>query len=95
MAPTRRPPCDEVRDLRCPRTARVLSRHAVRPRRELGAQHELALESTRLETAMSDVGLSMAKFGILKTLAARNEPVTLTDLASCQRCVRSNITIQT
>src|SRR5579862_3707303 len=46
----------------------------------------------RLETAMDEVGLSMAKFGVLKTLAAASEPVTLTELASCQRCVRSNIT---
>jgi DNA-binding MarR family transcriptional regulator len=50
-----------------------------------------ALE-TRLEAAMDEVGLSMAKFGVLKTLAAASEPVTLTELASCQRCVRSNIT---
>src|SRR3954468_12766174 len=50
-----------------------------------------ALE-TRLESAMSDVGLSMAKFGVLRTLAAAGEPLSLTDLASCQQCVRSNIT---
>ena len=50
-----------------------------------------ALE-TRLEAAMSDVGLSMAKFGVLRTLAAAAEPLTLTELASCQQCVRSNIT---
>lgn len=50
-----------------------------------------ALE-TRLEAAMDGVGLSMAKFGVLKTLATASEPVTLTELASCQRCVRSNIT---
>ena len=50
-----------------------------------------ALE-TRLESAMSDVGLSMAKFGVLRTLAAAGEPLTFTELASCQQCVRSNIT---
>ena len=50
-----------------------------------------ALE-TRLEAAMADVGLSMAKFGVLRTLAAAGEPLTLTELASCQQCVRSNIT---
>lgn len=50
-----------------------------------------ALEA-RLESAMSDVGLSMAKFGVLRTLAAASEPLTLTELASCQQCVRSNIT---
>ena len=50
-----------------------------------------ALEA-RLEAAMADVGLSMAKFGVLRTLAAAGEPLTLTELASCQQCVRSNIT---
>jgi DNA-binding MarR family transcriptional regulator len=50
-----------------------------------------ALEA-KLESAMSDVGLSMAKFGVLRTLAAAGEPLTLTELASCQQCVRSNIT---
>jgi DNA-binding MarR family transcriptional regulator len=50
-----------------------------------------ALED-KLESAMSDVGLSMAKFGVLRTLAAASEPVTLTELASHQQCVRSNIT---
>lgn len=46
----------------------------------------------RLESAMSGVGLSMAKFGVLKTLAKAEGPLTLTELASCQQCVRSNIT---
>lgn len=46
----------------------------------------------RLEAAMAEVGLSMAKFGLLKTLAEAGEPKTLTDLALCQQCVRSNIT---
>src|SRR5258708_19458639 len=46
----------------------------------------------RLEAAMSDVGLSMAKFGVLRTLAAAAEPLTLPELASCHQCVRSNIT---
>ena len=50
-----------------------------------------ALEA-RLEASMADVGLSMAKFGVLRTLAAADDPLTLTELASCQRCVRSNIT---
>src|SRR3954468_15107097 len=50
-----------------------------------------ALES-RLETSMADVGLSLAKYGVLKTLAAAREPLTLTELASHQQCVRSNIT---
>jgi DNA-binding MarR family transcriptional regulator len=55
----------------------------------LGAAH--ALEE-RLESGLAEVGLSMAKFGVLKALADADEPLTLTELASCQRCVRSNIT---
>ena len=46
----------------------------------------------RLERAMSDVGLSMAKYGVLRALAEAGEPLTLTELAAGQRCVRSNIT---
>jgi DNA-binding MarR family transcriptional regulator len=38
------------------------------------------------------VGLSLAKYGMLKTLAAAHEPLTLTELAGHQQCVRSNIT---
>ena len=55
----------------------------------LSAAH--ALEE-RLEAAMGAVGLSMAKYGVLRALADAAEPLTLTDLASQQRCVRSNIT---
>jgi DNA-binding MarR family transcriptional regulator len=46
----------------------------------------------KLESAMSALGLSMAKFGVLRHLAEAGEPLTLTELASCQKCVRSNIT---
>src|SRR5262245_8232441 len=46
----------------------------------------------RLEATMAESGLSMAKFGILKTLALADRPLSLTELASCQQCVRSNIT---
>ena len=55
----------------------------------LGAAH--ALEA-RLEGALGAIGLSMAKYGLLHELAAAREPLTLTDLAGCVRCVRSNIT---
>lgn len=50
-----------------------------------------ALEE-RLEAAMGSAGLSMAKYGVLRCLAEAGEPLTLTDLASQQHCVRSNIT---
>jgi DNA-binding MarR family transcriptional regulator len=46
----------------------------------------------RLERAMGEVGLSMAKYGVLRALAEAGEPLTLTELAAGQRCVRSNIT---
>jgi DNA-binding MarR family transcriptional regulator len=46
----------------------------------------------RLERAMGEVGLSMAKYGVLQALAEAGEPLTLSELAAGQRCVRSNIT---
>jgi DNA-binding MarR family transcriptional regulator len=55
----------------------------------LGAAH--ALEG-RLEAAMGAVGLSMAKYGVLRTLADADEPLSLSDIAGQRSCVRSNIT---
>ena len=55
----------------------------------LGAAH--AIEA-RLEAALDPVGLSLAKFGVLRTLAAAREPMSLSDLAKQLACVRSNIT---
>jgi DNA-binding MarR family transcriptional regulator len=46
----------------------------------------------RLERTLGEVGLSMAKYGVLQALAEAGEPMTLTELAAGQRCVRSNIT---
>src|SRR5437870_865945 len=46
----------------------------------------------RLESAMGTAELSMAKYGVLQTLADAGEPLTLTELAAQQHCVRSNIT---
>jgi DNA-binding MarR family transcriptional regulator len=46
----------------------------------------------RVERAMGEAGLSMAKYGVLQALAEAGEPLTLTELAAGQRCVRSNIT---
>jgi DNA-binding MarR family transcriptional regulator len=46
----------------------------------------------RLEAALSRVGLSLAKAGLLMHLADAREPLPLSELARHQRCVRSNIT---
>jgi len=46
----------------------------------------------RLEAALSPVGLSLAKAGVLHYLAEAPGPVALSDLAKHQNCVRSNIT---
>jgi DNA-binding MarR family transcriptional regulator len=46
----------------------------------------------RLEEALEAVGLSMAKYGVLRNLAEANEPLTLSELAEQSACVRSNIT---
>lgn len=46
----------------------------------------------RLETALSDVGLSMAKFSVLSELTAEREPLALCELANRLSCVRSNVT---
>jgi DNA-binding MarR family transcriptional regulator len=46
----------------------------------------------RLATALARVGLSYAKYEVLKHLRNAQEPVTLGALAEGQRCARSNIT---
>ena len=57
--------------------------------RVIGAAHEL---EARLEAALAEVGLSIAKAGALQILAAAGDPLTLGELAERNRCVRSNIT---
>ena len=57
--------------------------------RLLATAHQL---EARLEAELADVGLSLAKFGVLKTLAESNQPMPLSQLAERNRCVRSNIT---
>jgi DNA-binding MarR family transcriptional regulator len=47
---------------------------------------------TRIEEALGQFGLSMAKFGVLDQLALHGEALTLTELADRLSCVRSNIT---
>lgn len=46
----------------------------------------------RLEAAVSPIGLSLAKLGLLHHLAEASEPLPLSELAEHQNCVRSNIT---
>ena len=46
----------------------------------------------RLEGALASVGLSMAKFKVVSLLADAGESLPLSELASRQSCVRSNMT---
>jgi DNA-binding MarR family transcriptional regulator len=55
----------------------------------IGAAH--ALEA-KLETALAEVGLSVAKYGVLDQLAIAGEPLSLSQLAARLSCVRSNMT---
>src|SRR5205809_5524862 len=49
------------------------------------------LES-RLEEALEQVGLSLAKFGALSHLVKEGEPLSLSECAMKMTCVRSNMT---
>lgn len=55
----------------------------------LGAVHEM---EAQLEGALGQVGLSLAKFGVLAKLAEAGEPLALGSLAERCSCVRSNMT---
>ncbi len=46
----------------------------------------------RLEEALAQVGLSLAKFGALTHLVQAGEPISLSECAKKMTCVRSNIT---
>src|SRR3989442_9362547 len=46
----------------------------------------------RLEAAVSPLGLSLAKLGLLRLLAEAKRPLPAPELGQHQRCVRSNIT---
>lgn len=54
--------------------------------------HAAAAVEGKLENALGNVGLSMAKQSALTKLAEAGEPLTLSDLAARLSCVRSNIT---
>lgn len=47
---------------------------------------------TRLEQALAQAGMSLAKFGVLSHLARSGEPLPLSQLAERCSCVRSNMT---
>ncbi len=55
----------------------------------LGAVHEI---EARLEGALAEVGLSLAKLGVLSKLVEVDEPLALGCLAERCSCVRSNMT---
>jgi DNA-binding MarR family transcriptional regulator len=55
----------------------------------LGAAHSL---QQKLEVALESVGLSTPKYLTLQRLVEAGEPVSLSALAECRKCVRSNIT---
>src|SRR5262245_46786226 len=55
----------------------------------LGTVHEM---EARLESALGQAGLSLAKFGVLAKLAEAGEPLALGCLADRCSCVRSNMT---
>lgn len=46
----------------------------------------------RLESTLEAVGLSGAKYQALDALVRAGEPLALSELAGCLKCVRSNIT---
>ncbi|MEO5589839.1 MAG: MarR family transcriptional regulator [Gemmatimonadaceae bacterium] len=65
---------------------------AARPHFTFSLLHTAQMVADRLEAALGNVGLSMAKQSALSRLAEAGEPMTLGDLAEQLSCVRSNIT---
>jgi DNA-binding MarR family transcriptional regulator len=54
--------------------------------------HSAHLLESRLEASLAAVGLSLAKYGVLTLLANAGGPISLSQLAAKQSCVRSNMT---
>jgi DNA-binding MarR family transcriptional regulator len=54
--------------------------------------HVAHVLEARLESALETVELSLAKYGVLTLLAHAGGPISLSQLASRQSCVRSNMT---
>ena len=55
----------------------------------LGAAHRL---EARLEAGLAKVSLSLGKVAVLDTLARAAQPLPLSEVASNNKCVRSNVT---
>lgn len=55
----------------------------------LAAGHRI---EERLETALEETGLSLAKFGALRHLVEAGQPLALSQLAEKIACVKSNVT---
>ena len=54
--------------------------------------HAAHVLEARLEASLEKVGLSLAKYGVLTLLAQAGGPISLSQLAARQSCVRSNMT---
>jgi DNA-binding MarR family transcriptional regulator len=55
----------------------------------LGASLEI---ERKADAALAEIGLSLPKLGVLWRLATEDEPLALSELARCNKCVRSNMT---
>jgi len=63
-----------------------------RPHFSFALLHAAQAVGDKLESALNELGLSMAKQSALTKLAEAGEPLTLSELAARLSCVRSNIT---
>jgi DNA-binding MarR family transcriptional regulator len=69
-----------------------MNESATKPHFSFALLHAAQAVGDRLESALNEHGLSMAKMSALTKLAEAGEPLTLSDLAARLSCVRSNIT---
>src|ERR1043165_3567008 len=58
----------------------------------LGLLEVARIVQERVEAALESVGLSGPKYMTLEQLVRAGEPMSLSALADCRKCVRSNIT---
>ena len=70
----------------------VAFRTSSQPHFTVSLLHAAQTIGDRLEGALNELGLSMAKQSALTRLAEAGEPLTLGELAARLSCVRSNIT---
>ncbi|MHB1329898.1 MAG: MarR family winged helix-turn-helix transcriptional regulator [Gemmatimonadales bacterium] len=54
--------------------------------------HAMQSVEARLESAFSEVGLSLARYGVLNELVRAGSPLALSQLAAQLSCVKSNMT---